>query len=154
MPDQLVLDIKATPEAVLARLQKRIGERPKRAFGVLKTQNEFVGAVADDRFEIWERNQRAVHAVGSVRARRGGTRVEVRFPLTPVSRALLVAFAILYAVVAAGIATQPPDTTMRPEEVIIAASGAALIGALFYGSARRQRRDLEAFLREVLSASA
>ena len=154
MADPFILDVKITPEAAQVRLAKRLEQRPKRALGVLKTHNEFVGLVSGERFELWERHQRAVHAVGSVRARRGGTRVEARFPLTPVSRALLVAFAVLYVVVAAGIATQPPDPAITLDELVIAASGAALVAALFYGSAKRQRRDLEALLRDVFSGPA
>jgi len=147
-PDWL-LDIGVAPEAALARLESAINERPKRAFGVLKTQNEFIGAIAQDRFEVWERRQRAVHAVGRARPKRGGTRVEAEFVIPPLTRGLLVAFFVLYVVVVAGIASQPPDPGLSAQELVIAASGAAVTGALFYGAAHRQRRDLAHFLETV-----
>jgi hypothetical protein len=144
-PDWL-LDVGIAPEAALARLESAINERPKRAFGVLKTHNEFIGAIAQDRFEVWERRQRAVHAVGLARRKRGGTRIEARFVIPPLTRGLLVAFFVLYVVVVAGIASQPPDTGLSAQELVVAVSGAAVTGGLFYGSARRQRRDLAGFL--------
>src|SRR5688572_16605619 len=131
-PDWL-LDVAVAPEAALARLEAAINERPRRAFGVLKTQNEFIGAIAQERFEVWERRQRAVHAVGAARPRRGGTRIEARFLIPPLTRFLLVLFFVLYAVVSAGIASQPPDPGLSAQELIIAAAGAAVTAALFYG---------------------
>ena len=145
------LDVNVAPEAALARLEVAINERPKRAFGVLKTQNEFVGAIAQDRFEVWERRQRAVHAVGHARPQRRGTRIEANFVVPPVTRGLLVAFFALYVVVVAGIASQPPDSGLSAQEVAIAVSGAAVTAGLFYGAARRQRADLAAFLHIVFN---
>jgi hypothetical protein len=147
-PDWL-LDVGIAPEAALARLESAINERPKRAFGVLKTQNEFIGAIAQDRFEVWERRQRAVHAVGLARPKRGGTRIEANFVIPPITRGLLVAFFVLYVVVVAGIASQPPDPGLSPQELVVAATGAAVTGGLFYGAARRQRADLAGFLENV-----
>lgn len=147
-PDWL-LDVGIAPEAALARLEAAINHRPQRAFGVLKTQNEFVGAVAQDQFEVWERRQRAVHAVGRARAKRGGTRIEANFVIPPLTRGLLLVFFILYVVVVAGIASQPPDPGLSAQELLIAASGAALTAALFYGAARRQRADLAQFLESI-----
>lgn len=147
-PDWL-LDVGVAPEAALARLEAAINQRPKRAFGVLKTQNEFIGAIARERFEVWERRQRAVHAVGLARPQRGGTRIEARFVIPPLTRGLLVAFFVLYVVVVVGIASQPPEPGLSTEELVIAASGALVTGGLFYGSARRQRADLREFLETV-----
>jgi hypothetical protein len=144
-PDWL-LDVAVAPEAALARLEAAINERPRRAFGVLKTQNEFIGAIAQDRFEVWERRQRAVHAVGLARPKRGGTRIEANFVIPPLTRGLLVVFFALYVVVVIGIASQPPDPGLSAQELVIAASGAAVTGGLFYGAARRQRKDLAGFL--------
>lgn len=143
------LDVGVAPEAALARLEAAINQQPQRAFGVLKTQNEFIGAIALDRFEVWERRQRAVHAVGLARRRRSGTRIEARFVIPPLTRGLLVAFFVLYVVVVAGIASQPPDSGLSAEELVISASGAAVTAALFYGAARRQRADLAQFLEAV-----
>lgn len=151
MPSDLVLDVPIAPEGALLRLAAAINQRQKRAFGVLKTQNEFVGAISERRFEVWERRQRAIHAVGETRPRRGGTRVEVRFLLSPVARVLLVLFAVLYVVVSAGIASQPPDPQISSSEVLIAALGAMVTAALFYGAAQRQRRDLADFLSAVFT---
>ena len=151
MPSDLVLDVPIAPEGALLRLAAAINQRPKRAFGVLKTQNEFVGAIAEQRFEVWERRQRAIHAVGEARPRRGGTRVEVDFRLSPVARVLLGAFIVLYALVSAGIASQPPDAEISSSEVLIATLGAMVVAALFYGAAQRQRRDLADFLSAVFT---
>jgi hypothetical protein len=147
-PDWL-LDVGVAPEAALARLEAAINERPKRAFGVLKTQNEFIGAIAQDRFEVWERRQRAVHAVGLARPKRGGTRIEANFVIPPLTRGLLVVFFVLYVVVVVGITSQPPDPGLSAQELVIAAMGAAVTAALFYGAARRQRADLAGFLETV-----
>ena len=147
-PDWLV-DVGVAPEAALARLEAAINQRPRRAFGFLKTENEFVGAIAQDRFEVWERRQRAVHAVGHARPKRGGTRIEANFVIPPLTRGLLVAFFVLYVVVVVGIASQPPDQGLSAQELVIAASGAAVTGGLFYGAARRQRADLAGFLERV-----
>jgi hypothetical protein len=149
-PDWLV-DVGVAPEAALARLEAALNQRPKRAFGVLKTQNEFIGAIAQDRFEVWERRQRAVHAVGLVRPKRGGTRIEARFVIPPLTRGLLVAFFVLYVVVVLGIASQPPDRALSAQELVIAASGALLTAVLFYGAARRQRADLAHFLETIFT---
>ena len=70
-------------------------------------------------------------------------------PRSPLTRGLLVAFFVLYAVVVAGIASQPPDPGLSAQELVIAAGGAAVPGALFYGAALRQRRDLADFLETV-----
>jgi hypothetical protein len=137
MASDWLLDVGVAPAAALARLEAAINQQPRRAFGVLKTQNEFIGAIAQDRFEVWERRQRAVHAVGLARPKRGGT------------RGLLVVFFALYLVVVAGIASQPPDPGLSAQELVVAASGAAVTGGLFYGAARRQRRDLAHFLETV-----
>ena len=147
-PDWL-LDVGIAPEAALARLEEAINQRPKRAFGLLKTQNEFIGAIAQDRFEVWERRQRAVHAVGLARPKRGGTRIEASFVIPPLTRGLLVAFFVLYVVVVAGIASQPPDPGLSAQELVVAATGAAVTAGLFYGAARRQRADLAGFLETV-----
>jgi hypothetical protein len=149
-PDWL-LDVSVAPDAALARLEAAINQRPKRAFGLLKTENEFIGAIAQDRFEVWERRQRAVHAVGHARQRRGGTRIEANFLIPPLTRGLLVAFFVLYVVVVLGIASQPPDRALSAQELVIAASGALVTAALFYGAARRQRADLARFLETIFT---
>ena len=151
MEPDWTLDVGIAPEAALARLDAAINQRPRRAFGVLKTENEFIGAVAGERFEIWERRQRAVHAVGLARPRRRGTRIEARFVIPPLTRGLLILFFVLYAVVVFGIASQPPEPGLSPQELVVALTGAAVTGGLFYGAARRQRSDLAQFLGTVFT---
>jgi hypothetical protein len=150
-PPELVLDVDVAPAGALTRVAAAINQRPKRAFGVLKTTNEYVGVVGEDAFEIWERRQRAVHAIGRVLPRTGGTRIEVRSSIPPLTRALLAVFFALYVTVAAGIALRPPDRTVRPEELAIAAAGLAALIFLFVAAARRQRADLRDFLEGLFS---
>src|SRR5947209_242494 len=78
MPQDWSADIAIAPDGALQKIGASINRRKKRAFGVLKTENEYVGFIREDTFEIWERQGRAVHGRGAVRARRGGSRVEVR----------------------------------------------------------------------------
>jgi hypothetical protein len=146
MPYGWSLDIAIAPDGALQLVASAINRPKKRAFGVLKTENEYVGFVLDDGFEIWERSGRAVHARGSVRARRGGTRVEVHFALPRFTQVLVGLFFVLYALAAAGIATQPPATEVSAVEIGIALAGAGLLAALFAFGAARQRADLSRFL--------
>jgi hypothetical protein len=148
----LVLDTPLPPETALRGLRTAIQQRPRRAFGVVKVRNEFVGVVTEDGFEVWERRQRAVRAVGQARRHRGGSRIEVRFRLSPVSRVAIGIFFALYAAAAAGIAYQPPANDISGTDVAIAAAGAAVFAAFFYAASRRQRRDLAGFLTNVLTA--
>ena len=153
-PPEFVLDVDVAPAGALTRLAAAINQRPKRAFGVLKTTNEYVGVVTEDAFEIWERRQRAVHAVGRVVPRRGGTRIEVRSAISPPTRVLLALFFGLYVAVAVGIALRSPDPAVTIDEIIIAAAGLIVLGVLFISAARRQRADLRAFLEGLFGHSA
>jgi hypothetical protein len=153
-PPEFVLDVDVAPAGALTRLAAAINQRPKRAFGVLKTTNEYIGVVSDDAFEIWERRQRAVHAIGRVVPRRGGARIEVRSAISPPTRVLLAVFFGLYVAVAAGIALRPPDPAVTIDEIVIAAGGLIVLGVLFITAARRQRADLRAFLKDLFGESA
>src|SRR5207244_806973 len=113
--------------------------RKKRAFGVLKTENEYVGFIREDTFEIWERQGRAVHGRGVVRARRGGSRVEVRLMFPRWTKILVGLFFALYVLVAAGIATQPPKMEISGDEIAIALAGGALLAAIFAPGGGQQR---------------
>ena len=93
------------------------------------------------RFEVWERSQRAVHALGRVLGSPEHTRVEIRFLVPPTTKALLVIFFGLYTVVAAGIALQGPERAVSIEELAIAVAGAAALAVFFVDAARRQRSD-------------
>ncbi len=151
MPPDLVIEIQEGPEAALGRLAQAINRRPARAFGIVKTKSEFVGVVAGDEFEVWERRRRAVHAVGRLeRDAAGRTTARVTFRLSPPTRIGLALFFLLYAVVAAGLASQPADPAITPTDVAIAAAGALLLVILFDSARRRQRRDLSRFLATAL----
>lgn len=149
MSDEWSIDLAIAPDGAIGRIKETINRRGKRAFGVLKTANEFIGVVVERDFEIWERQKRAVHARGRVVPRHRGSRVEARFATSPWTRSLLVLFFVLYVLVALGIATQPPDPSVSAGEVAVALAGAMLLVALFVVSARSQRADLRAFLERV-----
>ena len=146
-PDTLVLDVRIAPEGVRARLARSINRPKKRALGLFKMENEYLGRVREHEFEIWERGQHAVHARGRVRGRRGGTRIEARFVLPARTRVLLPVFFALYLTVALGIALRDPRDLAA--KTVVAALGALLIGAIFALGAARQRADLRTFLERV-----
>ncbi|HEV8470083.1 MAG TPA: hypothetical protein VGR46_10780, partial [Candidatus Limnocylindria bacterium] len=131
-----------------------INRKRQRVLGILKTQNEYVGHVGADGFEIWERQQRAVHASGRVIGQRGGTRIEVSFGLPMRTRALIAVFFGLYFVVAIGIALRPPETVLSIEELFVAIAGAAILAVFFIAAARRQRADLRTFVESVFTGVA
>ena len=145
------LDLAIAPDGALQRIAAAINRPKKRAFGVLKTENEYVGFIREDTFEIWERQGRAIHGRGVVRGRRGGSRVEVRLMLPRWTRVLVGLFFALYLLVAAGIATQPPRTEISAEEVGVALAGAALLAAIFAAGAAQQRANLRRFLERTFS---
>jgi hypothetical protein len=147
----IALDISVAPREALARISSGINKRSKRLLGVLKVENEYVGYVHGDRFEIWERRQRAVHAVGTVRGRKGGTHVDVRFLVPMRNRVLVVVFFGLYAVVAAGLAIRSPDDALTTQELVAAVAGALAIGLIFIVAALRQRADLRGFVERLFS---
>ena len=144
-------DVAIAPAGALQKIAAAINRPKKRAFGVLKTENEYVGVIRDDTFDIWERQGRAVHGLGAIHARRGGSRVEARLVLPRRTKFLVGLFFVLYVLVAAGIATQPPGTDVRVEEIAIALGGALVLTAIFTTSAARQRADLQRFLEQTFS---
>jgi hypothetical protein len=144
------LEIAIAPDGALQRIAAAINRPKKRAFGIFKTANEYVGFVRDDTFEIWERQQRAVHAVGSVRGRRGGSRIEVRFIIPSRTRALIAGFFALYAVAAVGIALRDEGALGAAEELVIAAFGALVLALTFMAAGARQRAALRGFFDRLL----
>ena len=149
-PDQ-VLDVAIAPAAALAKVERSINKRGRRLFGILKTEKEFVGQVFDEGFEVWERQQRAVHLVGLVHGRRGGTRVELRYALAPVTRVVTVLFFVLYFAGTIGLSLREPEPAVSMTEIVAIVLGAVILGVGFAYAARRQRADLEAFAARVLS---
>ena len=146
MSDDWSVDIAIAPAGAMAKIASAINRPKKRAFGVLKTENEFVGFTHNDTFEIWERQKRAIHGRGTVRGLRGGSHIEMRSAPRGATKVLVGVFFALYALVAAGIATQPPRTDIGVEEIVISLGGAALLAAIFAASAAQQRADLQRFL--------
>lgn len=151
MADLVQLDVQLAPEAVAGRITVAINRRPRRAFGVLKTENEFVGVVRGTEFEVWERRSHAVHAVGRVKGRRGGSRVELQMRLTPRTRVQLALFFALFALAIVGFALTPSERPPLVPTPLIGLAGAAVLGAVFYVGTSRQRADLERFVRGVLA---
>jgi hypothetical protein len=151
MNRELSLELATAPASALARIAAGINRRPKRLLGVLKVENEYVGYVAGDRFEIWERRQRAVHAVGTVRARRGGSQVEVRFFLPLRTRVLTALFFAAYAVVAVDLTIQSSRESVAFESVAVAAAGALALVAIFTVAALRQGSDLGRFVEKLFA---
>ncbi len=152
-PD-VTLDVAVTPPAVLALVSGAINRRERRMFGILKTKPEYVGYAGADGFEIWERQQRAVHAVASVRPRAGGSRIELRFVLPRTTRVVTSVFFALYLVVAVGIAQRPPESSVSGSELAAMAVGAATLVAGFAYAASRQRADLAAFVTRLVANDA
>jgi hypothetical protein len=149
MTGDLSLDVAVAPEATLARISSAINKRSKRLLGVLKVENEYIGYVDGDRFEIWERRQRAVHAIGTARGRIGGTHVAVRFVIPTRTRVLVVLFFVLYAVVALGLAVRSTDDTLTAQEVIAAVIGAVIVSVIFVAAALKQGSDLRGFVERL-----
>jgi hypothetical protein len=146
------LDVAIAPDAAVTRVKSAINLPKKRMLGVIKTQPEYVGVVDGRHFEIWERRQRAIHAVGEARGQSGGTRIGVHFRLAPPARLLIPLFFLLYALAAVGLATQPAAPDVSTLDAAVSVAGALFFSALFYGSARAQRRALERFLADALNA--
>jgi hypothetical protein len=143
------LDLAMAPDGAAGRIASNINRRSKRAFGVLKTTNEYVGVVRANEFELWERQQRAVHARGRVVPRHRGSRVEVSLLIPRRTRFLIGVFFALYLLVSLGIATQPPDPSVSAGETLVALAGAGVLVALFTAGARSQRADLRKFFERV-----
>jgi hypothetical protein len=151
MSEDWSVDVAIAPAGAIAKIASAINRPKKRAFGVLKTESEFVGFTRDETFEIWERQGRAIHGLGTIRGRRGGSRVEVRIVLPRIRKVVIAVFYVLYALVALGIATQPPKPDVSIEEIATAVGGAVLLAAIFAASAARQRADLKGFLERTFS---
>jgi hypothetical protein len=145
------VDVAIAPAGAIAKIASAINRPKKRAFGVLKTENEFVGFTHGDTFEIWERQKRAIHGRGTVRGLRGGSRIEMQLAPRRLTKILVGVFFALYALVAVGIATQPPRTNIGIEEIVISLVGAALLAAIFAASAAQQRADLQRFVERTFT---
>ena len=141
-------DVPIAPEAALQRVARSINLPKKRVFGLLKTTNEYIGVVDGPDFEIWERQGRAIHAVGRVRGVRGGSRIETAFVVTPRTRLLLIVFFVLYTLGAFGVAARG-DQGLSVTSLAIAIAGSLVLTATFALGARRQREQLRAFVADL-----
>ncbi|MGH2498893.1 MAG: hypothetical protein ACRDF0_02190 [Candidatus Limnocylindria bacterium] len=149
--DELLLDIRMAPEGVAGRLRGAVNQRPERAFGVIKVKPEYVGLVRERDFEIWERRQHAVHAVGRIRARRGGSRIEMRAHVTPRTRLLAAAFFLILAVAVVGFNLRPREAEVSFLTLLVGPAGALVIAIVFLVSARRQGAALRRFVAELFA---
>jgi hypothetical protein len=143
--DDLVLDVRMSPRDALARVDAAINRPPRRVFGILKVEAEYVGIVRTGEFEIWERRQHAVRAHGRIERHRQGARVTANFAMGRRSRGLVIAFFGVYAILVLGFlsqSTQPIDAVSAAVLVL----GAVAIAAFFLVSARRQRAALRRFV--------
>ncbi|MGH2376917.1 MAG: hypothetical protein ACRDGT_00385 [Candidatus Limnocylindria bacterium] len=147
--EDLVIEVPVAPEALASRLRSRLNQRPKRALGILKVSDEWIGVVHGNEFAVWERRQHAMRAQGRIRAVRGGSRVEARISLTRRSAVLMVVFFALFAVGAVGILSRPEGLGISPATLVLV--GLAVLGTLlvFWVGSLRQRAALRAFLADV-----
>ena len=75
----------------------------------------------------------------------------MRFVLPLRTRVLIVAFFVLYAAVAAGLALGPTSSAALTEKVLVALLGALAIVVIFAAAALRQRSDLRNFIEHVFA---
>jgi hypothetical protein len=150
--ESYVREIDTAPEALTNRLRTRLNEQPRRLFGVVKTRPEFVGLVAANEFVVWERRQFATRAVGKVRGRRGGSRVEARIALTRRARFLSIAFFVLFLVVSIGMLVREDGLGLGPAGLSVLGIGIALAVGLFYSNTLGQRAALRRFLDAVFTS--
>ena len=134
------------PDAAVARVRNAINRRPKRVLGVLKVEREYVGVAGGHEFEIWEKRDHAIHAVGRLRGQRGGTRIEIAFTLGRRTRAFLVVLFAGYAIAVVGILQLPVEGSAPVPPLIIAVAGAVVLAGGFLINARRQRSYLGRFV--------
>ena len=147
--EDLVLDVAVAPEALASRLRGRINQRPKRAFGILKVSDEWIGVVQGNDFAVWERRQHAMRAEGRIRRVRGGSRVEARIELTRRSAVLMAVFFALFAVAAIGLLGRPGGMGISPATIALAFLAGLGTLAVFWAGSLRQRAALRRFLTEV-----
>lgn len=151
LTEDLVLDVPVAPEALASRLRGRINQRPKRAFGVLKVSDEWIGVVQGTTFAVWERRQHAMRAQGRIRGQRGGSRIEARIALTRRSAVLMIVFFALFGVAALAILSRPEGLGISPATIVLAfVAGLATLVVFWIGSLR-QRAALRRFLTSVFA---
>ncbi len=88
-----------------------------------------------------------MHAYGRVRARRGGTRIELAASLTRRTVVLMAIFFALFAVTAVELGSNAPAGPLPAW--LIAAAGALVTAGIFVASARNQQAQLGRFVRGI-----
>ncbi len=132
---------------MLERIRAAMNRKPKRLFGILRVEAEFIGFIRDDRFEVWDRYRHAVHAYGQVRGQRGGSRIELTASLTRRTVVLIGIFFALFAAAAVELGSTSPVGPLSA--LLIVAAGALVTAGIFIGSARQQRAQLGRFVRGI-----
>lgn len=149
--EDYVRDVPVAPEALVNRLRATVNRPPKRALGILKVGPHWVGVVTGREFAVWERQQHALRAVGTIRARRGGSRVQARLVITRRTWILMAALFVLFVFGSFGLLTRPDGIGLGPTGLSIAALGGLVMLTVFWSSSLRQRAALKAFLNEVFA---
>jgi hypothetical protein len=150
--EDYVRDVPVAPEALASRLRSAVNVPPKRVLGVLKIHPEWIGIVAGTEFVVWERRQHATRAVGKIRGRRGGSRVEARIAVTRRTWVMMAIFFALFVLASIGLLSRQEGLGLGPTGLTIAALGGFVTLSLFWSASLRQRAALKAFLNEVLRA--
>jgi hypothetical protein len=153
LSEELVLEVPVAPEALASRLRARLAQRPKRAFGLLKVSDHWIGFVQGNEFAVWERQKHAIRAEGRIRGVRGGSRVEVRIALTRRSTVLIVVFFALFAVAAVGVLSSPEGLGISPGTLTLAVVAGLATLAVFWAGSLQQRAALRRFLADVFRES-
>jgi hypothetical protein len=151
--EDYVRDVPVAPEALASRLRSAVNVQPKRLLGVLKVHAEWIGIVAGMEFVVWEKRQHATRAVGRIRPRRGGSRVEARIAVTRRTWVLMGVFFALFVVASIGLLSRQDGLGLGPTGLTVAALGGFVMLTLFWSASLRQRAALKAFLNEVLGAA-
>lgn len=147
--ERYVRDVAVAPEALVGRLRAALDVHPKRALGVLKVHAEWAGAVSAKGFTVWEKQQHATVATGTIRGRRGGSRVEAHIGLRRRSWVLIIVFFVLFVAASFGLLSRQEGMGMGPSGFSVAALGGLVTLSLFWSGALRQRAALKRFLNEV-----
>jgi hypothetical protein len=154
LEEEYVRDVAVAPEHLIGLLREELAKKPKRALGVLKTGDEFRGMIAGTEFAVWERQQHATRAIGRIRGRRGGSRIEASISLTRRSRILTVAFFVLFAIGAYAVLERGEGFRTDATGISLAIVAGAATLVMFWLVSLQQRARLRRFLDRVFGAAA
>jgi hypothetical protein len=151
--EDYVRDAPVAPEAIASRMRSLINTPPRRMLGVLKVRAEWAGVVAGTEFVLWEKRDHATRAVGRIRGRRGGSRVEAHIGVTRRTWVLMVVFFAMFALASFGLLTRIEGLGITPSGISVVALGALVMLTYFWTASLRQRAALKAVLNEVCRAA-